>query len=233
MSNVEIVEKEKILSFVAILSNYDLFQITIDDWKQFKATGVECVLNGFLEFRRLFALSVFSDDVLIEIRAVSATEFICRTPTETYKIEALHKKPQTMKVGKLRHWNNVFDFMDTSYFGDRLNQYIKELDTVILVVDPYLLGELPRHQQERISHIINAQLDGRSKSMQLCRTICFQVRMNDDQNRIYAGVFDLENQNSITSRLIFDQSMVEILSGEYCQMCNEIREFSRKFYDRE
>ena len=70
-----------------------------------------------------------------------------------------------------------------------------------------LLGKLTITEQAQIKSIINVYLYGKGQAMQMCRTVCFQVRLHDDRNRIYAGILDLERGCSITSRQIFEEYM--------------------------
>lgn len=214
-SKINPVDSVKMLSLISLLSKYDLFHVSADNGKEFNATQIVGNNEGFMEFKRLFANPVYSNGYVVDIQAIRETEFICKTATVTYHISALHNKPQDSIIRDRKTWKEVSDLMDMDYIGERLIHYIKELDMLILVVDPILLGELHPIEQRQIQHIINAYLDGYSDSMQMSRTICFQVKLHDGRNRIYAGVYDLEGQRSITSVLIYDDRDKEVVSDEF------------------
>ena len=222
----------KLISFIAVASNYDLFHIVVDDGYEFGSTQIVERNDGSLEFKRLFATSVYSDNALIDVQALSETEFVCKTPDKAYHIFALHKKPQQIPNHPQRKWNDITDLMDVSYFGERFTTYIKELDTLFLVVDPYLLGELAAVEQFQIKNIINVYLGGLSRSMQMCRTVCFQVRMNRDCKKIFAGMYDLERGCSVTSNLIFDERNSDEMSEEFLKKVDAILLYAEKTFEK-
>ena len=193
------VSNVKMLSLFSLLSKYDLFHISADNGREFNATEIVGDNAGYMEFKRLFANSVHSNGYVVDIQAISEIEFICKTSSVVYHISALHTKQQDSIIRERKIWKEISDLMCVDYFGDRLISYVKELDMLILVVDPSLLGELHPMEQRQIQHIINVYLNGYSDSMQMSRTVCFQIKLHDGRNRIYAGVYDLEGQNSITS----------------------------------
>ena len=119
--------------------------------------------------------------------------------------------------------------MDTAYIGERFTNYIKELDMLVLAVDPWLLGELHPVEQRQIQRIINVYLDGYSNSMQMSRTICFQVRLHDGNKRIYAGVYDLEGQISISSVLLYDDRDIDIVSDNLHKKAQRMFSYAEKF----
>ena len=198
------VSNVKMLSLFSLLSKYDLFHISADNGREFNATEIVGDNAGYMEFKRLFANSVHSNGYVVDIQAISEIEFICKTSSVVYHISALHTKQQDSIIRERKIWKEISDLMCVDYFGDRLISYVKELDMLILVVDPSLLGELHPMEQRQIQHIINVYLNGYSDSMQMSRTVCFQIKLHDGRNRIYAGVYDLEGQNSITSIPIYD-----------------------------
>lgn len=201
--NIKPVDSMKMLSLVSLLSKYDLFHISTNDGDEFNATQIINRKSGTIEFKRLFAIPVFSDDIITDIQANADNEFICRTPDKTYKIRALHSKPQESIIRKQKKWEDIFDLMDISFFSKRFTTYSKKMNMLTFAVDPYLLGELSPVEYSQIKNIINVYLGGLSKSMQMSRTVCFQVK-KDENNRIYAGVYDLEGCCAITSNLIYD-----------------------------
>lgn len=208
------VSNVKMLSLFSLLSKYDLFHISADNGREFNATEIVGDNAGYMEFKRLFANSVHSNGYVVDIQAISEIEFICKTSSVVYHISALHTKQQDSIIRERKIWKEISDLMCVDYFGDRLISYVKELDMLILVVDPSLLGELHPMEQRQIQHIINVYLNGYSDSMQMSRTVCFQIKLHDGRNRIYAGVYDLEGQNSITSIPIYDDRDKEIIADD-------------------
>ena len=71
----------------------------------------------------------------------------------------------------------------------------------------YQQKDIDNEQDLEIQEKFLAKIYGKGQAMQMCRTVCFQVRLHDDRNRIYAGIFDLERGCSITSRQIFEEYM--------------------------
>lgn len=209
------VNETKMLSLMALLSKYDLFHISTDDGQDFNATEIVNKEFGIIEFKRLFATPVYTDDTVTDIQAIAADEFLCQIPNKTYKIKALHTKPQNICVHEHKTWNNVSDLMDTSYFSDRFITYDNNTDMLIVAVDPWLLGDLSSKEKSQIKYILNAFLGGLSQSMQMSRTICFQVKKTEGFNKIFAGVYDLEHSRPVTCKLIYNDRDREIVSDEF------------------
>lgn len=226
-SKTNLVGSAKMLSLISLLSKYDLFHVSTDKGREFNATEIVGNSEGFMEFKRLFANSVYSNGCVVDIQAICETEFICKTATVTYHISALHNKPQNHIIRKRKTWKEIFDLMDVNYIGERLIHYIKELDMLVLAVDPILLGELHPMEQRQIQHLINAYLDGYSDLLQMSRTVCFQVKLHDGRNRIYAGVYDLEGQCSVTSVLIYDDRDKENFSDEFYNKAQAILKYAK------
>lgn len=226
------VSNAKMLSLISLLSKYDLFHISTDGGKEFNVTEIINRESGTLEFRRLFATPVFTDDIVVDIQAIDVDEFICNTPNNTYKIKALHNKPQDIVVRKHKTWKEISDLMDISYFSEEFTIYIKELDMLILAVDPWLLGELLPIEKNQIKNIINIYLDGLSRSMQMSRSICFQVRTVDGHGRIYVGIYDLEGRCSVTSKLIYDDRDKETVSDEFYQKAQCILKYAKAMWKK-
>lgn len=226
------VNSVKILSLISLLSKYDLFHISADNGKEFNATEIISDDSGYMEFKRLFAKSVHSKGYIVDIQAVSENEFICKTATVTYRITALHSKPQSSIIRERKSWKEISDLMCVDYVGERLINYIKESDILVLAVDPILLGELHPIEQRQIQHIINTFLDGYSNSMQMSRTVCFQIKLHDARNRIYAGVYDLEGQRSITSVLIYDDRDAELISDDLYDKAQAMLKFAKNKADK-
>lgn len=222
------VSNVKMLSLFSLLSKYDLFHISADNGREFNATEIVGDNAGYMEFKRLFANSVHSNGYVVDIQAISEIEFICKTSSVVYHISALHTKQQDSIIRERKIWKEISDLMCVDYFGDRLISYVKELDMLILVVDPSLLGELHPMEQRQIQHIINVYLNGYSDSMQMSRTVCFQIKLHDGRNRIYAGVYDLEGQNSITSIPIYDDRDKEIIADDLYNKAQGILKYAKE-----
>jgi hypothetical protein len=213
------------VSVVNLFSQYDYFKIVVNDQYEFKATAILEHIPGFLEFERLFASAVISDDVITGFEMIEQMECVCNTPTRTYKIIALHCKPKDDVKLKVEGWNDIFDFMNPQYFNPEKIQYNEEKHLATCVVDPYRLGGLSYRQKKKIESIINANLRGQNINQQFCRTIYFQTNLQDEQRKIYAGIFNLENGEITATRLIHENYMEEIESERVARRCNEFLSF--------
>lgn len=225
---INMVSKDEMQNLIETLSRFDKFTITTDKGVEFGATEIVSHMDDFLEFKRLFATSVYSDNALIEIKKLENENVVCKTPDTTYTIYPLHQKSDNQTMHEKHKWDVITDLMDLSYIGNELNVYIRELDMIILTVDPCLLGDLSVKEQAQIKRIINVFLDGKGQSMQMCRTVCFQIRLNDNKNRIYAGIYDLEHNCSITSKQIFEECMSEIVSEDMLVKCRAFLSYARQ-----
>ena len=225
------VTNTKMLTLVALLSNYDLFHIIEKDGKcDFYATKITEYHDFFLMFHRLFAAPIFSLEPLIDIVAANEQTFVCKTENLTYTIHALHMKPDEIAAHKDRQYKDIDDLMCQSFFGSRFNTYIKQLDRMILVVDPYLLGELTAKEAAQIKRIINVNLSGLSRSMQMCRTICFEVQLHSGRDEIYAGIYDLEHNVPVTSTLLYEERMKDFVSDEFYTKCHDVIRYAQEVY---
>lgn len=224
-NKIQPVNNMKMFALISLLSKYDLFHISVDNGQEFNATEIVNRKSGTLEFKRLFATPIYSDDIVVDIQAVGTEEFICQTSNKTYTIKVLHSKAQDSVEREHKSWKEISDFMDTVYFSEQYTTYIKELDMIILAVDPWLLGELLPVEQSQIKNIINIYLGGLSKSMQMSRTICFQVR--NGCSKIYAGIYDLEGRCSVTSKPIYDDRDKEMVCDEFYQKAQNILEYAK------
>ena len=106
------VDNVKMLTLVSLLSKYDLFHISVSDGQEFNATEIINSDFGGLEFNRCFATSVYSNDIIVGISAVKDNEFICKTPSKTYTIKALHTVNIKDFPRKEKKWDNIFDLLD-------------------------------------------------------------------------------------------------------------------------
>ena len=226
------ISKQEVKKLVENLGRFGLFKVTTDKGTEFMATEIIDNMGDFLEFRRLFATSKYSDNAIIDIEYISETMTICKTPTTTYTIEVLYSKKEPIDRGR-RKFNQVEDLMDLQYVDDNFNMYFPELDLLILPIHPALLGKLTITEQAQIKRIINVYLYGKEQSMQMCRTVCFQVRLHDDRNRVYAGIFDLEHGCSVTSKQIFEEymsvDMPDNILAKYRAFQTHAKEFMKKF----
>lgn len=220
------VSKQEMEQLIVDLSRFGMFKVISNHGAEFGATEIVDHMENFLEFRRQFATSVFSDDALTSIVKVTDTKYVCVTPTTTYVIYGIGEYNQPMDR-EHRRWNEIADLMDLSYINPAMRLYIRELDLMILPVDPALLGQLTITEQAQIKRIINTYLDGKGRSMQMCRTVCFQVRLNDERNRIYAGIYDLERGCSITSKQIFEEYMSEVVSDDFLAKCRSFLAYAK------
>ena len=205
MSVVKPVKQVQLMMLVAVLSDYDLFRIEKDTGDEFYSTKIEIYQHYFLAFRRLFSVTNFSDDKITSIQANTRTEFICTTPEHTYTIFALHKKPDYIAEHTRRSFRSIVDLMDVNFIGGRFTKHLKEVDSILLVVDPYCIGEMTPLQEMQIARVIDFEF-GRNVKYRMCRTICFLVPMSN-VNELYVGIFNLEKMVPVLCDLIYDDSM--------------------------
>lgn len=221
-----IVSKQEVERLIVELSRFKMFKVTTNKGVEFGATEIVGHMENFLEFRRQFATSVFSDDDLTSIENIADDKYKCTTISATYVISCFGRRDQVVDC-KHRRWNEVADLMDLSYINPEMKLYIRELDLMVLPVDPAMLGNLTITEQAQIKRIINTYLDGKGSSMQMCRTVCFQVHLNDERNRIYAGIYDLERGHSITCKQIFEEYMSEVVSADFLAKCREFLAYAK------
>lgn len=231
-TNTISVSDMKMLSLISLLSKYDLFHISTNDGREFNATKIVNRESGTLEFKRLFAVPVITEDIVTDVQAITVDEFICYTANKTYKIKALHNKPLEIADSEHKTWNEISDLMDTAYFSEQFTAYIRELDMLILAVDPWLLGELSPVEKNQIKNIINVYLGGLPKSMQMSRTVCFQIKNENGLDKIYAGIYDLEGRCSVTSRLIYSDRDKETMSDDFYQKAQCILKYAKSVWKK-
>lgn len=218
-------EQRKVLTWLALLSRYDLFHISGNDGSEFSATNIKMSDCGCLIFERMFSKSKRTQEAVRVVKASSKKKFVCETVSESYEIFALHEK-ETISLGPCKiEFPSIYSLMEPDYISKNYIHYIKELDMLILAVDPFLLGELDNQRKWQIQMLINRKLRGLSKSMQISRTVCFQVPLRDSRKRIYAGVYDLERKQSLTSQLVFDVRGEEYISDELSSKSKKFRRF--------
>ena len=121
-------ENQKLLSLIAILSGYDFFEIVINDRKKFYSTGIEQYATRYIEFKRIFAKSKFTNTPIKDVVALSKTEFDCYTQDAKYRITAIHKKPNEMIIRPRQNWNEISDFMEVEYIGEQFIEVIPSCD---------------------------------------------------------------------------------------------------------
>lgn len=224
-------EKGKLLAWIALLSKYDLFHISGSDGSEFSATNINISEYGCLNFERMFSTSKCTQEALISVSVSSKEKFKCETVSESYEIIALHERDIITLGTCKKDFQSLFSLMEPLYISRSSINYVKELDMLILAVDPFLLGELDNQRKWQIRMLINRKLRGLSKSMQISRTVCFQVPLHDCRKRIYAGVYDLERKQSLTSQLIFDVRQEEYISDEFSNASKRFREFAYSIKD--
>lgn len=98
--------KQEINKLVENLGQFGMFKVTTDKGVEFMTTEIVSNMDVFLEFRRLFASSVYTNNAVIGIEYVSKTVVICKTSTTTYTI-TFEKKTRKIDPGvvKWRAWN--------------------------------------------------------------------------------------------------------------------------------
>ena len=227
-TQVKPVDNTKMLTLIALLSNYDLFHVSVSDGREFGATRITDAYGCFLHFERQFAKGLYTDEKILDIRANSETEFVCSCTNSIYTITALHKKPEYIKPHTSRTYKEIEDLMDTSFFSERLSY--RDSDGVVLVVDPYCLGELNIRTCDQIKKIINLKLNGLAQDRQVCRTIYFQVMTNCSLHNIYVGIFNLEQNTPLTRSLLFNNNLREHFSDESYNKFTNLLYYSETHY---
>lgn len=212
-------EENQLQMLMALLSDFDLFSIQVNGAAAFHATQIILRKDRFLEFGKLFAKPQFTDGKVESCEATQNMTFIVRTKFSTYTIRPLHKKPENIAISEQSEWKEIADLMQTKFFGSRLNKILTDESAALLVVDPYLIGELTPLADYQIARIINVYLDGKRLSLQIPRTVYFRVPYHCAENAIYAGIYDLAVQKPVTETLIYseftkDQVDPEVL-GKY------------------
>ena len=145
--------KQEINKLVENLGQFGMFKVTTDKGIEFMTTEIVGNMGVFLEFRRLFASSVYTDNAVIGIKYVSKTVVICKTSTTTYTIKAVYGRKEPVNRGR-RKFSQIEDLMDLKYVDDNYNMYFPELDLLILPIHPVLLGKLTITEQAQIKSII-------------------------------------------------------------------------------
>lgn len=224
-------EDWKLLSFFALLSNYDYFSIQKEDNPVFYATGIERSCGWVLKFARKFATPVYSDGELISAAALSATDFKCQIGEFTYHIRALHEKSNALPVREKKNWKDILDFANTEYMNTEKSQYIKELDLLVLVVDPDLLGELTAVEESQIKRLINVRLHGNGAAMQMCRSVCFECKIHSDNQIIYAGMYDMENSVPVSSVMVYNKQLSCSMTDTEAQQYASLWNLAQKIYN--
>ncbi len=222
-TQVKPVDNTKMLTLVALLSNYDLFHVSVNDGREFGATRIADAYGCFLHFERQFAKGLYTDEKILDIRANSETEFVCSCTNSTYTITALHKKPESIRPHTNRTYKEIEDLMDISFFSERLSY--RDSEGVVLVVDPYCMGELTTEEHNLIKKLIDVNLYGLKNSLQKCRTIFFQIL----REKIYAGIFSLENNKILTIGLLYDMNLNNEISNTYLEKVTNLIAYSKLF----
>lgn len=199
--------EQQLTAMVALLSNYDLFSVQCNGAKAFYATQIMFRKDRFLEFGKLFAKPQYTDGKVLRCGWIAENSFTVYTKYSTYIISSLHHKPEKLPVSEQEEWKEIADLMQTKFFGSRLNKILTDESAALLVVDPYLIGELTPLADYQIARIINVYLNGKRLSLQIPRTVYFRVPYHCAENVIYAGIYDLAVQKPVTEKLIYNESM--------------------------
>lgn len=222
----------KLLSFFALMSNYDYFKIQKEGEPIFYATGIERSCGWVLKFARKFATPVYSEGELTFVSALSKTEFDCQIGDFTYHIHALHERAKNIPIREQKTWNSLLDLAEVEYINTEKSQYIKELDLLTLVVDPDLLGELTEAEEAQIKRLINIYLHGQSSAMQMCRTICFNVNLHDPRQTVYVGMYDLENNTSVSSVMVYNHNLSQSMTDAEDHKWSALRSLAQYVYEK-
>lgn len=222
------VEKVKMLTLISLLSKYDLFHISVSDGQEFNATEIVNNRSSVLKFKRMFATAKYTNNDIVRIKAISNDKFLCETETQEYYIQALHIRPSENIIREHRTWRTILDFVDISFIGDEYTFYSKEKNSIILVVDPYLLGEITSSEYTQIKRIINLYLNGCSQSMQMSRTICFQIQFDENEYIILAGLYDLEMRCQRTYKLIYNSKNSKSYENEFKKRLEDIVSYAKE-----
>lgn len=203
--------ENRLLTLSAVLSNYDMFSVQVNGAAPFYATSIQHRKDHFLEFRKMFAVPSFTDGKVVACSAQPDGSFSVQTKFSTYIIRPLHSKPEWIRPSYNPTLKGLTDLMKANYFGERLNQYRKEEHDVLLVVDPYLIGELTEGEQYQIQRIINVYLDGKRQSLQIPRTVYYRIPFGCKDNNIFAGIFDLALKTPVNGaeKMIYSNKMSE------------------------
>ena len=127
--------KQEVKKLVENLGRFGMFKVTTNKGIEFMTTEIVSNMGVFLEFRRLFASSVYTDNAVIGIEYVSKTVVICKTSTTIYTIKAVYDRKEPVDRGR-RKFSQIEDLMDLEYVDDNYNMYFPELDLLILFVHP-------------------------------------------------------------------------------------------------
>lgn len=100
--------KQEINKLVENLGQFGMFKVTTDKGIEFMTTEIVGNMGVFLEFRRLFASSVYTDNAVIGIKYVSKTVVICKTSTTTYTIKAVYGRKEPVNRGR-RKFSQIED----------------------------------------------------------------------------------------------------------------------------
>ena len=83
----------------------------------------------------------------------------------------------------------------------------------------------------KLKNIINTYLHGFQKSMQTSRTVYFRFNFDNNSRQIYAGIFDIENQKVLNSRLILSKNSSILFSTLYSKNISHVSDYVKKFIE--
>lgn len=185
------------LKAVSVLSGFNWFKVTTEtetEKSEFYATGIEAQFDGeTIKLEKQFATAFYMAG-FEKVTAEAENRFVFDViGAGKYTVEGLKKDfsdPNQYRTRK-KAYKAVSDLAEVDFINPEWTQYGKNNDTVVLVVDPFRMG-LTSYAEEQIKRIININLNGQGSEKQICRTVCFKVKVNDPYKKIYADVYDLE-----------------------------------------
>lgn len=192
----------------AVLSGFNWYKVNVNrdgNESEFYATELEVTHEGAtIKIHRQFATPEYmggftkitaaaENCIVFEAESMDYSSGNGRRIAIKYTVEGLKKDfsdPDQYSTRK-KVYKAVSDLAEVDFINPEWTQYDRNNDTVILIVDPFKMG-LTSYAEEQIKRIININLNGQGSEKQICRTVCFKVKVNDPYKKIYADVYDLE-----------------------------------------
>lgn len=206
------------LPFIANLSKYGFLEITSNEGEKFYSTGVDYNkrMPEFIIFQRLFATPIMPEFKVVGMELLPDDTVLCyMSDGGTYHIRGLKLCSEILDDCPLKDIY-LHTLARPNLFTK--HHYYKEIDLLVMVVDPNKLGMLSNRQYSAVRKIINQELGGSSLVMQACRTICFQVNMQHPQKKVYAGIYNLETEVSVTSHEVFNIRQKDCMPDDECNV---------------
>ena len=89
-----------------------------------------------------------------------------------------------------------------------------------------------KYDKNQIKRIINTQLNGNGIAMQMCRSICFECRLHDVNQIIYAGMYDLENAVPVSSVMFYNKNLSHSMTDKSVQQCESLWRLANMIYSK-